>query len=75
MKWRMKVGIEWRPSMAGRPKNGGRPTTFTLQRMASFIACNLSAQPFVSSTHSANANANTYNARYFMLCVVVASVV
>jgi hypothetical protein len=23
MKWRMKVGIEWRPSMAGRPKIGG----------------------------------------------------
>jgi hypothetical protein len=27
------------------------------------------------STHSANANANTYGARYFLLCVVVASVV
>jgi hypothetical protein len=23
MKWRMKVGIERRPSMAGRPKIGG----------------------------------------------------
>jgi hypothetical protein len=30
MKWRMKVGIEWRPSMAGRPKNGGQPATFSL---------------------------------------------
>jgi hypothetical protein len=27
MKWRMKVGIELRPSMADRPKIGGRPTT------------------------------------------------
>jgi hypothetical protein len=30
MEWRMKVGIEWRASMAGRPKIGGRPTTFSL---------------------------------------------
>jgi hypothetical protein len=30
MKWRMKVGIEWRPSMANRPKNGGQPATFSL---------------------------------------------
>jgi hypothetical protein len=30
MKWRMKVGIEWRSCMAGRPKIGGRPTTFSL---------------------------------------------
>jgi hypothetical protein len=30
MKWRMKVGIEWRPSMAGRPKIGGQPATFSL---------------------------------------------
>jgi hypothetical protein len=30
MKWRMKVGVEWRPSMAGRPKNGGRSATFCL---------------------------------------------
>jgi hypothetical protein len=30
MKWRMKVGIEWRLSLAGRPKNGGRPATFSL---------------------------------------------
>jgi hypothetical protein len=30
MKWRMKVEIEWRPSMAGRPKTGGRPITFSL---------------------------------------------
>jgi hypothetical protein len=26
-------------------------------------------------THSGNANTNTYGARYFLLCVVVASVV
>jgi hypothetical protein len=25
MKWRMKVGIEWRPSMADRPKNVSYP--------------------------------------------------
>jgi hypothetical protein len=31
VKWRMKVGIEWRSSMAGRPKIGGRPTTFSLR--------------------------------------------
>jgi hypothetical protein len=30
MKWRMKVGIEWRPSMAGRPMIGGRPAIFSL---------------------------------------------
>jgi hypothetical protein len=30
MKWRMKVGVEWRPSTVGRPKNGGRPATFSL---------------------------------------------
>jgi UDP-N-acetyl-D-mannosaminuronic acid transferase (WecB/TagA/CpsF family) len=30
MKWMMKVGIEWRPSMAGRPKIIGRPATFSL---------------------------------------------
>jgi hypothetical protein len=30
MKWRMKVGIEWRPSMASWPKIGGRQTTFSL---------------------------------------------
>jgi hypothetical protein len=29
MKSRMKVGIERRPSMAGQPKIGGQPTTFT----------------------------------------------
>jgi hypothetical protein len=34
MEWRMKVGIEWRPSMAGQPKIGGRPATFSL--MSSF---------------------------------------
>jgi hypothetical protein len=30
MKWRMEVGIEWRPSMAGQPKIGGRPATFSI---------------------------------------------
>jgi hypothetical protein len=30
MKWKMKVGIEWRPSLDGRPKIGGRPATFSL---------------------------------------------
>jgi hypothetical protein len=30
MKWRMKVEIEWRPSMADQPKIGGQPTTFFL---------------------------------------------
>jgi hypothetical protein len=30
MKWRIKVGIEWRPSMAGRSKIGGRLATFSL---------------------------------------------
>jgi hypothetical protein len=30
MKWRMKVEIEWRPSMAGQTKIGGWPATFSL---------------------------------------------
>jgi hypothetical protein len=30
MKWRMKVELEWRPSMTGRPKIGGQPATFSL---------------------------------------------
>jgi hypothetical protein len=30
MKWRMKVGIEWRPSMVGQPKIGGWPANFSL---------------------------------------------
>jgi hypothetical protein len=30
MKWRMKVGIERWLSMAGQPKIGGRPDTFSL---------------------------------------------
>jgi hypothetical protein len=30
MKWRMKVRIEWRPSMVGRPKIGDRSATFSL---------------------------------------------
>jgi hypothetical protein len=28
-KWRMKAGIEWRPSMASQPMIGGRPATFS----------------------------------------------
>jgi hypothetical protein len=35
IKWRMKVRVEWRPSMAGRPNIGGRPATFSL--FSSFI--------------------------------------
>jgi hypothetical protein len=31
MKWRMKIGIEWRPSMAGWPKIGGQWATFSLR--------------------------------------------
>jgi hypothetical protein len=30
MKRRMKVGVEWRPSMAGQPKISGRPAIFSL---------------------------------------------
>jgi hypothetical protein len=30
MEWRMKVGIEWRPSMAGRPKIASQPATVSL---------------------------------------------
>jgi hypothetical protein len=30
MKWRMKVGVEWRLSMACPTKIGGRPATFSL---------------------------------------------
>jgi hypothetical protein len=30
MKWRMNVGVVWRPSMAGRPKIGGWSATFPL---------------------------------------------
>jgi hypothetical protein len=30
MKWRMKVQVEWSPSMAGQPKIGGRSATFSL---------------------------------------------
>jgi hypothetical protein len=30
MKWRMKVGIEWRPNFAGQPKIGGWSATFSL---------------------------------------------
>jgi hypothetical protein len=29
MKWKMKVGIEWRLSMASQPKIGSQLTTFT----------------------------------------------
>jgi hypothetical protein len=28
MKWRMKVGVKWRPSMAGPPKISDRLATF-----------------------------------------------
>jgi hypothetical protein len=34
MKWRMKVGIEWRSNMADRPKIGGQLATFS--RLSSF---------------------------------------
>jgi hypothetical protein len=30
MKWRIKVGIEWRSSMAGWTKIGGQPATLSL---------------------------------------------
>jgi hypothetical protein len=30
IKWRMKIGIDWRPRMAGPPKNGGQSATFSL---------------------------------------------
>jgi hypothetical protein len=30
MLWRMKVGVEWRLSMVGRPKISGWPATFSL---------------------------------------------
>jgi hypothetical protein len=30
MKWRMKAGVEWTPSMAGQPKIGGQLATFSL---------------------------------------------
>jgi hypothetical protein len=30
MKWRMKVGVEWRPSMAGRSKMGRWLAAFSL---------------------------------------------
>jgi hypothetical protein len=30
MKWRMKVGVECRPSMVGRPKISSRLATFSL---------------------------------------------
>jgi hypothetical protein len=45
MEWRMKVGIEWRPSMASQPKNGGRPATISL--LSSFP---LNYLPFSSTT-------------------------
>jgi hypothetical protein len=35
MKWSMKVGIEWMPSMAGQPKIDGRSATFSL--LSSFL--------------------------------------
>jgi hypothetical protein len=42
--------------------------------LASSLAISLHNLLF-ASTHLANANANTWGARYFLLCVVVASVV
>jgi hypothetical protein len=39
MKWRMKVGVEWRPKMAGQQKIRGRPATFSL--FSSFTLCYL----------------------------------
>jgi hypothetical protein len=30
MNWKMKVGVEWGPSMADGPQIGGRPATFSL---------------------------------------------
>jgi hypothetical protein len=30
MKWTMKVGVDWRLSMAGQPNNSGRSDTFSL---------------------------------------------
>jgi hypothetical protein len=42
--------------------------------LASLLAISLH-NPLFSSTHSANANANTYGAKYFLLYVVIASVV
>jgi hypothetical protein len=30
MKWRMKIGIEWKLGMADWQKNGGRSATFSL---------------------------------------------
>jgi hypothetical protein len=37
MKWRMKVGVEWRPSMASRPKIGGRLATFSLSFLLYYL--------------------------------------
>jgi hypothetical protein len=33
MKWRMKVGIEWRPSMAGRPPSPSFPLHYLPLRL------------------------------------------
>jgi hypothetical protein len=41
VEWRMKVGIEWRPSMTNRPKIGGRLTTFS----STFCLLSSLAQP------------------------------
>jgi hypothetical protein len=43
MKWRMKVGIEWRPSMTGWPKIGCWPVTFTL--LSSLLSPSLTQSP------------------------------
>jgi hypothetical protein len=45
MKWRMKVGVEWRLSMACRTKIGGQPATFSL--LSSFPS---TIYPFSSTT-------------------------
>jgi hypothetical protein len=45
MKWRMKVGIEWRPSMAGRPKIGGWLATFFLFLLSPSLSPSLTQPP------------------------------
>jgi hypothetical protein len=37
IKWRMKVGVEWRPSMVSRPKIGGRLATFSLSFLLYYL--------------------------------------
>jgi hypothetical protein len=47
MKWRMKVGIEGRPSMAGRPKIVGWPATFSLLSFVPPLSTPLAQPPHV----------------------------